>query len=554
MPAILRPYQEDIKAKCYAEWNAGHKNLLLVLPTGMGKTVTFSSIAIDMAIDRSGPRHPTAIIVHRKELVQQISLTLCREGVKHNIIAQRATIKGIIASQRIEYGKQFYDYNAPISVISLDTLLSRLERHDAWCKTIRFFIIDEAAHVLASNKWGKTVAAFDNAIGLGVTATPERLDKRGLGRHADGIFDVLVQGPNTRWGIENGFLSDYRIAVPESDYRNYLAEAKGNADYTREAMAVASDKSHIVGDVVDHYVRLANGKQAIVFSTDISAGSRTESEFLSRGIRAKLLTSLTDDKDRLQSLIDYRERRTQVLINVDLFDEGLDVPGIECVIMARPTKSLGKYLQMIGRGLRIAKDKPYCIIIDHVANVKEHGLPDQFRRWTLDRIIKRRAKLNLVRICQNPKCNAPYDRVLTECPWCAHVPTPERSGGGGAGAGKLGPIEVDGDLELLDRETLQAMYDRSKLEEPAKVGQRVAAVAGAAAGLKAMQNQVERKKTQDQLAHTIALWAGQHRKQYSTRHIHKLFYLTFGMTMTEALSEPKADMERTKTEIHSHIY
>ena len=224
MSTILRPYQEKVKAQCYEEWNKGHKNVLLVMPTGLGKTRTFCSMTLDLAIALSGPKYPTAILVHRKELVQQISLTLCEEGVKHNIIAPKDVIKGIISAQRLEFKKQFYDYSAPISVISVDTLNSRAQKHDKWAKTIRFFIVDEAAHVLAQNKWGKAIGLFTDAIGLGVTATPERLDKRGLGRHADGIFDVMVQGPTSRWGIESNFLSDYRIAVPNSDYNAYLAE------------------------------------------------------------------------------------------------------------------------------------------------------------------------------------------------------------------------------------------------------------------------------------------------------------------------------------------
>ena len=541
MAKTLRPYQDKIKADTYEAWNSGAINVLLVMPTGMGKTATFSNISIEQAVLMTGPRFPTAILVHRKELVQQISLTLAEEGVRHNIIAPRNVIKGIVAAHRLEFRQQFYDYNAPITVVSVDTLNARIEKHRDWAKKIRFWITDEAAHLLASNKWGRAVSYFPNARGLGVTATPERLDRRGLGRHADGVFDVMVQGPSTAWGIKNGFLSNFKIALPTSDYRQYLKTATGDGDYTRQAMAEASSQSHIVGDVVKEYQRHAKGKQAIVFASDIGSGQRMEVEFTASGIKAKLLTGDTDDTERLNALIAYRKREIQVLINVDLFDEGLDVPGIECVIMARPTKSLGKFLQMIGRGLRVAPGKEFCIIIDHVGNVQEHGLPDQHRHWTLDRIIRRRTKVNLLRVCENVRCNSPYDRTLSECPWCKTEFTPSGSGGGGGG-GKLTPRHVDGDLELLDADTIRAMYNQAILEDPAVLANRVAKAAGPDAAARAMKNQRIRIETQKDLAEAIALWCGAHRGNRTDRQLNKLFFVYFDMTITQMLSEPSREM------------
>jgi DNA repair protein RadD len=548
----LRPYQEVLKKAIYDAWDEGHKNVLAVKPTGMGKTKTFVSIAMDMALDPKGPRLPTAIMVHRKELVQQISLTLAEEGVQHNIIAPRPVIKGIVAAHRQVFKKQFYDYNACVTVISVDTLNARILKHEKWAKSIKLWITDEAAHLLLKNKWGRAVQYFTNAIGLGVTATPQRLDKRGLGRHADGVFDIMVQGPTSRWGIDNGYLCNYKIAIPASDYRNFLRAASEGSDYTREAMAQASAESHIVGDVVENYIKFANGKQAIVFASDIDAGRRIEKEFETKGISAKLLTGLTDDKTRLQALLDYREKKIQVLINVDLFDEGLDVPGIECVIMARPTMSLGKYLQMIGRGLRPLKGKEFLIIIDHVGNVVTHGLPDRPRKWTLDRIVKRRDKTNLIRICENVVCNSPFDRILTACPYCGwEIPKPKP----GSGAGRIGPQQVDGDLELLDPQTLRQLEAQIHLEDPSSVGARVAAKAGGPAGIKATKNQMERIETQRNLIDTIAKWAGRQRYHgYKDREIHKKFYLQFDRTITEALAEPKAEMLEIIEQVQGDVF
>ena len=363
---ILRPYQSELKFQTFTAWDSNYFNVLMRLPTGGGKTKTFCSLVIDT------PHLTTAIMVHRKELVQQISLTLAEEGIVHNLIASRKDIRGIIAAQRRMFGKQFYNPHSKVTVISVDTLISRQEVYKTWLPTIQQLIIDEATHVLKENKWGRARALFVNARCLGVTATPERLDKKGLGSHADGIFDIMVEGPSTKWMIDQGFLSKYKIAIPESDYQSYLQKGSANADYSKKAMMQASSQSQITGDVVKNYIKIANGKQAILFASDVATSKAMEKKFLLAGIKAKSLNGTTNDKDRLESLEAFRNKEIQVLLNVDLFDEGLDVPGIECVIMARPTKSLGKFLQMVGRGLRMADGKPYLILIDHVGNVQEH--------------------------------------------------------------------------------------------------------------------------------------------------------------------------------------
>lgn len=553
MPIILREYQEVVKDQIYKEWDSGTKNVLLTMPTGMGKTKTFCSITIDKAVTPPpSQRLPTAIAVHRKELVQQISLTLAEVGVKHNIIAQGPTIKGIIAAQRKEYRASFYDYNASISVISVDTLNSRILRHKKWAESIKLWITDEAAHVLKDNKWGRALSYFPNAIGLGVTATPQRLDRRGLGTHADGVFDRMVLGPTTRWGIDNGYLSRYKVVISESDYKLHLKQSNGDSDYSHEAMAVAAEKSKIVGDVVYNYKKHAMGKQAIVFASDIASGTKIENKFLEAGIKAKILTSFDTDSTRLNSMIEYRERKIQVLINVDLFDEGLDVPGIEAVIMARPTMSLSKFLQMVGRGLRPMATKEYLILIDHVGNVREHGLPCSDRDWTLDRIVKRRQRINLIRICKNFTCNAPFDRILTKCPYCGQEDTPaSRDSSGG---GRVSPEMVDGDLVMLDPETIREMEYKVRLEDPAKLAQRVAAAAGPDAAQRALRLQMERIATQKTLSETVAIWAGLMRENScSDRSIHKEFFKIFDMTITGACSEPRAEMDKTIAKLNNEI-
>ena len=535
----LRPYQEDIKQQVYNAWNSNYKNVLLRMATGLGKTSTFTSVITDT------PHLMTAVMVHRKELVQQISLTLAKEGVEHNLIASRKDIRGIISDQRRTLGRQFYNVNSKVTVISVDTLISRQDVYKSWFPTVQQWIIDEATHVLKDNKWGKAAALFVNARGLGVTATPERLDKKGLGSHVDGVFDIMVEGPSTRWGIDNGFLSKYKIAIPECDYTNHLQKTSGNSDYSKKAMMEASSKSHITGDVVDNYLKFANGKQAILFASDVTTAKVMGKNFRDKNIKAKSLDATTPERERLDILIEFRERKIQVLLNVDLFSEGLDVPGIECVIIARPTKSLGLMLQQVGRALRIAPNKEFSIIIDHVGNVLEHGLPCANRHWTLDRIKKSAKKLNFLRICSNISCSAPYDRALTECPWCGE---PAIVAGRSSSEGGTRTLQqLDGDLYLIDPETIRALEAQTQLEDPARIAERVAKAVNGAAGLRAMNNQVERIATQKLLSEAIATWAGKMKTfyGYSDRQIHKKFYLEHEQTITEVLGEPKANMERT---------
>ncbi len=541
----LRPYQNDLKSKIFHAWDCGFKNVLLQSSTGSGKSFTLASVVIDSTLT-------TAVMVHRKELVQQLSLTFAGEGIVHNLIASRKDIAGIIKAQRKLYGKQYYNSHSNITVISVDTLISRQEIYKNWALGIQQWVTDEAAHVLKENKWGKAIALFKNARGLGVTATPHRLDRKGLGSHVDGVFDVMVEAPPTRWFIDNGFLSKYKIAIPISDYNQHLAVGSDGSDYSKKAMIDASNKSHIIGDVVENYLKFAKDKQAILFATDVVTANKMEKQFKERGIIAKSLDATTLDADRLESMIKFKDKKIQVLLNVDLFDEGLDCPGIEVVIMARPTKSLGKFLQMVGRSLRPAQGKPFSIIIDHVGNVQEHGLPCDIRHWTLDRIAKRAQKLNFLRICSNIECNAPYDRALTECPWCGFEAISQGTGGGG---GKILPKQVDGDLFLVDPETLRELNAKSVLEDPAKIATKVSHVVNAAAGLRAMKAQIERIATQKELAEEIAKWAGKvkTRKGYTDRQIHKQFYLMYNQTITEVLGEPKAEMEVTLERIRGEL-
>lgn len=551
MAIKLRPYQNKLIEDIYAGWQAGHRNILAVSPTGSGKAFTLCTLAGQLAFHNG---MPVPILVHRKELVSQLCMTLATLGIRHNIIAQKETVLEVQSAQRKEFGTHFYDINSPITVCSVDTLLSRLNKYSGWLQQQRVWILDECAHQLKNNKWGKVCEAMPNALGVGFTATPQRLDKKGLGRHAFGLFDHMVIGPTVRWLIAEGFLSKYKIVVPESDYRKYLKDdGDDSKDYTYEAMSYASTHSHIVGDVVKNYLRWVRNKRAIVFADSIAAGERMETEFKKHGIPAKLLTGDTPAAERRQAVEDYRAGKILALINVDLFDEGFDVPGTYAVIMARPTKSLGKYLQICGRALRVIEGKDFALIIDHVGNVKYHELPDKLRKWTLDNIVRKRETVNLLQFCLNVDCNSPFDRALHICPYCGWEK--QRLSRNSDRSPKEALEIVDGDMELLDPETIRQLERNVELESPEDMARRVGAVAGAAAGKAAKRKQEERIEMQKTLSESIALWAGKQKvARYTDRQIKKLFYNMFGETITVVLSLPRADMEYFNDRIRTEIW
>lgn len=520
------------------------KNPCVVVPTGGGKSVIIAQIVHDLMTAKNS----VAIMVHRKELLSQLSITLCRFGIVHNIIAPANIARQIIAVQRTETGKQYYNHASPVAIISVDTLNSRATQYVTWIKNVDQVLVDEAAHLLKDNKWGRAVNLFPKAKVIGFTATPERLDKKGLGSWNHGCFDVIIQGPKVKELIDMGYLSKYKIVAPPSDFEKHLGHVKNlTSDFSSAVIKAAAKKSRIVGDVVENYLKFAKGSQAIVFAPTLEVGQDMEKEFNDNKIPAKFLSSLSTDAERFIGVNEFKHNKLNVLLNVDLFDEGFDVPVmegkriVETVILARPTMSLGKCLQQVGRGLRPSPNKPHAIIIDHVGNIKRHGLPCTDRKWSLEPPGKR--SISKVRTCHS--CLAIYERFLKECPYCGAVPMVTRTEGGRV------PIEfIDGDLVLLDPETISELELKTRLETPEQVAERVTAAAGLVAGKSAYKKQSLRIATQVTLRDTIATWAGIIKSKWNLddRTLHKKFYSDFGCTINQALAEPNLQMqERIKT-------
>jgi superfamily II DNA or RNA helicase len=521
----LRPYQSDAYAATRSAWEAGHRVVLLVLPTGSGKTVIFSQAIADH-------RGRAVAIAHRQELVGQISLSLARVGVYHRIIGPKQVVRLAVSAHVRELGRSYYSANADKAVAGVDTLTSRATALGPWLDGVTLWVQDEHHHQLRENKWGKAAALMPHARGLGVTATPMRADGRGLGRHADGLVDHMIVGPTGRELINQGYLSDYRIFAPTTQDLDLsrVAVSSTTGDYSRPQLRAAVKCSRIVGDVVEHYQRHAAGLLGITFATDTDTAAEIAEAYRAAGVPAQAVSHKTNDAARAAYIAQFRARQLLQLVNVDLFGEGFDVPGVECVSMARPTQSYAVYSQQFGRALRILPGKSHAVIIDHVGNVIRHGLPDGPRAWTLDRR-ERRARQDPsaipLRTCTT--CTAVYPRTGDVCPYCGDVYAP---------AQRSAPEHVDGDLVELDAATLARMRGdvaRVDMTPEAYREQLVAERCPAVGQLANVKRHVERQEAQVELRETIAQWAGYHRAAGRTdSEGYRRFYWRFGVDVLTA--------------------
>ena len=409
----LRSYQEQAIQNLRGAYAVGHRSPLLCLPTGGGKTCILASIAAQAAARGRN----VLILVHRRELIHQTASKLAWVGLEHGIIAA-----GLPTT------------DAQVQVASVQTLARRLG-HMTWQPDL--IIIDEAHHATAG-QWERILNHWPDAYRLGVTATPCRLDGRGLGA----AFDAMVHGPTVADLTSAGFLSPARIYAPPvvADLASVRTRA---GDYAKDQAADAMDRPTVTGDAISHYQRLASGEQAIAFCCNVKHAGSVCDAFKTAGITANLLLGSTDNREEV--VADFAAHRTKVLVTVDVVSEGFDVPAASCAILLRPTQSLGLYLQQVGRVLRPSPSKPHAVILDHVGNVNRHGFPDDPRDWSLDDRLKhgRNIAAPSVRTCSN--CYAAF-KPAPQCPAC---------GAGCAPIKSLKIQQIAGELQELKREAVR---------------------------------------------------------------------------------------------------
>ena len=389
----LRDYQESAVQAVRDSFRAGHKKTLLVSPTGSGKTVIFSYIAAGMA--KNNKR--ILIVAHRRELLKQISGALKKVGVSHAVLS--GGTPGIPM--------------ANVVVASVFTLVRRMKA----MKPFDLIIGDEAHHFTPDSSWGKVVAGFPSARVLGVTATPERLDGKGMGQ----MFDDMVMGPTVAELTAQGFLSDAVVYAPSAPDLGSVGTRMG--DYVSKHLEDAMDKPIITGSAVKHYGKYADGKKAIAFCVSVKHAKDVAEDFRNAGYAASHIDGGMDDTERDSVLKAFEEDRVQILTSCDLVSEGFDLPSVEVAILLRPTKSLGLFLQQCGRAIRPHPDKERTIILDHAGNTARHGFIDDERDWSLaDGFVANRGingeKVVSVRTCT--ACFAVHKPTPT-CPMCGHV-------------------------------------------------------------------------------------------------------------------------------------
>jgi superfamily II DNA or RNA helicase len=524
MSITLRPYQQKLYQDILDAWASGARNVLAVASTGAGKTRVFSHAIAQHA-------GASVAIVHRHELVGQISLALAQNGVRHRMIGQKALIRSCIQLHMSELGRSFYNPEAPAAVAGVQTLV-KMPTNDPWFKRVSLWVGDELHHTLRENQWGKAVEMFPNARGLGVTATPVRADGKGLGRHADGVMDVMVEAPGMRELIDMGYLADYRIFVPPGDVDVSNVPISAGGDYSPAPLRLAVHKSHITGDVVQHYLKAVPGKLGITFAVDVESATEIAAAFRQAGVPSEVLSAKTPPALRAAILRRFIQGEVKQLVNVDLFDEGFDCAGVEVVSMARPTQSYAKFSQQFGRAMRPKPNGGMAIILDHVGNVLRHGLPDAPRVWTLDRRERqsRGAPDDVIPVRSCPECTAAYERTHHCCPFCGYYPEP---------ASRSGPEYVDGDLSELSPEVLARL--RGQIDPALKLPY------GATPAIVGSLKKHHHAAAQAQIAlrEAMAQWGGNRLAEgIDLRTAQRLFFHRYGVDVLTAQTLGRAEAEQ----------
>ena len=386
---------------CRKAFGAGSNSVLLVAPTGAGKTVITSALA-DMC-SRKGKT--IGIIMSGRTLIFQMSDTLVDAQVPHTILMADSGHK--------------FDPKARVAVISKDTFESRANslQLSGWSPDL--WMIDEA-DVCISPSWQGILKSAPQKIGL--TATPCDGQGKGLGH----IYDSMVVVANYSELIKDGRLVDVPQTKCFSPIRPDLTGISTSAgEFNSKSLSELMGTRQMVGDVVAHWERLGEDRPTLVCCVNKKHTADICQEFNFAGIAAEYVIDSTSQTDREAIFKRVKDGTTKVIVNCATLTRGFDLPEITCLVLAKPTKRLRSYIQMVGRALRYHKSKKYAIIIDHSGAVWEHGWPTQDREWTLDTNLKveelaanKKPSEAPDRFC--PKCTAIWKKGST-CPNCGYT-------------------------------------------------------------------------------------------------------------------------------------
>jgi superfamily II DNA or RNA helicase len=413
----LRPYQLDVVGEIDR-----HERPLIVAPTGSGKTIIAAEI-----VRRSVNKH-ILFIAHRRELIRHARNKLAEFGITAGVILAGEPRSPMLGVQ----------------VASIQTLWARCVRGSTDLPPADLVFIDEAHHARART-YRQIVDAYPGAKIVGLTATPCRKDGRGLG----GTFDAIIECPQVQELIALGHLVPTRVFAPSTPDLKGVQTRQG--DYVEGQLAARVDRPELVGDIVSHWHRLAECRKTVVFATSVAHSVHLRDEFIKTGVRAEHIDGKTPKDERDEILRCLSAGEIELVTNCMVLTEGWDQPDVACCVLARPTKSLGLYRQMVGRVLRPAPNKTNALILDHAGAVFQHGFVEDPVQWTLDPDTKAAVHAHDLR------SSSSHSR-LTTCSQCSAIRT----------AGKPCPncgfmprrpgehLDVrDGELAYLDRDSRQ---------------------------------------------------------------------------------------------------
>ena len=356
MTDVLRPYQAEVIAKFWRAVEAGQRRIIMVAPTASGKTVIARAIIEQARRKACG----SLFLAHRREILTQTSNKL--GGIPHGLI---------------QPGDQPRPFEL-VQVASVQTLYRRgIKAASMELPEAGLVIVDECHHVVAQS-YQSIIKRYPGSILLGLTATPCRGDGRGLG----GVFQTMIQCPQVGELVAQNFL------VPTLVYAPVDPDLKGvhvrRGDYVERELALRMDRPQLVGDIVTNWIKFGERRKTVCFATDVRHSIHIRDEFVAAGVRAEHIDGKTPTDERDATLARLASGEIEVVTNCMVLTEGWDMPALGCLILARPTKQLGLYRQMVGRGLRPALGKTNCIVIDHSGATYRLGFAEDFIDWTLD--------------------------------------------------------------------------------------------------------------------------------------------------------------------------
>ena len=362
---VLRPHQIEAKAKIFDAWSK-YDSVMLQMPTGTGKTYLFTSLINDI-INTYKLAHKDVkilIVVHRTELLDQISATLNKFGIAH----------GFIQGAREQYLWK------RVQVGSIMSLLTDKNYYNVCRQKFDYIIVDEAHHSLADT-YIRLFGLFPNAKKLGVTATPWRLNHESF----LSLYQYLIVSPQISWFINNNLLSDFDYVSIKQDSEVQRLVDKSEVVNTGEFSNVDLDNTfnnqRIRSKLYESYLQFANGRKGIIYAINKRHAAKIAELYSSHGVKAMAIDCDTPRDVRQEMISAFKSGEISVLVNVDIFTEGFDCPDVNFIQLARPTRSLSLYLQQVGRGLRIVEGKEKTIILDNVGLYNYFGLPDANRKW-----------------------------------------------------------------------------------------------------------------------------------------------------------------------------